>query len=57
MPNVYVEPHPNGRPEGSAINDYVVEDHAGPAPERQENPRPLAHPLARLEISFLSDRS
>ena len=28
MPNVYVEPHPKGRPEGSAINDYVVEDHA-----------------------------
>ena len=28
MPNVYVEPHPKGRPEGSAIDDYVVEDHA-----------------------------
>ena len=28
MPNVYVEPPPKGRPEGSAIDDYVVEDHA-----------------------------
>jgi hypothetical protein len=28
MPNVYVEARPKGRPEGGAINDYVVEDHA-----------------------------
>jgi hypothetical protein len=28
MANVYVEPRPKGRPEGSAIHDYVVEDHA-----------------------------
>jgi hypothetical protein len=28
MANVYVEPRPKGRPEGSAIDDYVVEDHA-----------------------------
>ena len=28
MPNVYVEARPKGRPEGSAIDDYVVEDHA-----------------------------
>jgi hypothetical protein len=28
MPNVYVEPRPKGRPEGSADGDYVVEDHA-----------------------------
>lgn len=27
-PNVYVEARPKGRPEGSAIEDYVVEDHA-----------------------------
>jgi hypothetical protein len=26
--NVYVEARPKGRPEGSAIQDYVVEDHA-----------------------------
>ena len=28
MPNVYIEPRPKGRPEGSPIDDYVVEDHA-----------------------------
>jgi hypothetical protein len=28
MPNVYIEARPKGRPEGSAIDDYVVEDHA-----------------------------
>lgn len=28
MANVYVEPRPKGRPEGSPITDYVVEDHA-----------------------------
>jgi hypothetical protein len=28
MANVYVEARPKGRPEGSAITDYVVEDHA-----------------------------
>ena len=26
--NVYVEARPKGRPEGSRIDDYVVEDHA-----------------------------
>jgi hypothetical protein len=26
MPNVYVEARPKGRPEGSPIDDYVVED-------------------------------
>jgi hypothetical protein len=25
MANVYIEPRPKGRPEGSAIDDYVVE--------------------------------
>jgi hypothetical protein len=25
MPNVYVEPEPKGRPEGSAITHYVLE--------------------------------
>jgi hypothetical protein len=29
MANVYVEARPKGRPEGSAIEDYVVEDQAG----------------------------
>lgn len=28
MANVYVEARPKGRPEGSAINDYVVESSA-----------------------------
>jgi hypothetical protein len=28
MANVYVEARPKGRPEGSPIQDYVVEDHA-----------------------------
>ena len=27
MANVYVEARPKGRPEGSRIDDYVVEDH------------------------------
>jgi len=33
MANVYVEARPKGRPEGSHIDDYVVEDHA----DRQNN--------------------
>jgi len=28
MANVYVEARPKSRPEGSPIEDYVVEDHA-----------------------------
>jgi hypothetical protein len=28
MASVYVEARPKGRPEGSHIDDYVVEDHA-----------------------------
>ena len=28
MANVYIEARPKGRPEGSAIEDFVVEDHA-----------------------------
>ncbi|MGH6878514.1 MAG: hypothetical protein ACREHV_14225 [Rhizomicrobium sp.] len=28
MANVFVEARPKGRPEGSPIDDYVVEDHA-----------------------------
>ncbi|GAC1564381.1 MAG: hypothetical protein NVS2B5_30600 [Beijerinckiaceae bacterium] len=27
MANVFVEPRPKGRPEGTAISDYVVEEH------------------------------
>jgi hypothetical protein len=28
MPNVYIEARPKGRPEGTRIDDYVVEDAA-----------------------------
>ena len=28
MASVYIEARPKGRPEGSPITDYVVEDHA-----------------------------
>jgi len=28
MTTVYIEARPKGRPEGSAIDDFVVEDHA-----------------------------
>ena len=28
MPNVYIEARPKGRPEGSAVEEFVVEDHA-----------------------------
>jgi len=28
MANVYIEPRPKGRAEGSHIDDYVIEDHA-----------------------------
>jgi hypothetical protein len=31
MPNVYVEPRPKGRPEGTAIDDYVLEFEDGRA--------------------------
>jgi hypothetical protein len=28
MANVYIEARPKGRPEGTRIDDYVIEDHA-----------------------------
>ena len=28
MANVYIEARPKGRPEGSHVDEYVVEDHA-----------------------------
>ena len=28
MANVYIEARPKGRPEGSRVDEYVVEDHA-----------------------------
>ena len=40
MPNVYVEPRPKGRPEGTPIADYVLEfaggDQLGPPFRTQE---------------------
>jgi hypothetical protein len=43
MTNVYVEPRPKGRPEGSPIEDYVVETHAD-------------HPLATFKTQPRSNR-
>jgi hypothetical protein len=37
MSNVYVEPRPKGRPEGSHIDNYVVEDRAGPRTPNVQN--------------------
>jgi hypothetical protein len=34
MANVYIEARPKGRPEGSPIDDYVVEDHMERMPTR-----------------------
>jgi hypothetical protein len=31
MVKVYIEPRPEGRPEGTPIDDYAVEDHASSA--------------------------
>ncbi len=36
MPNVYVEPEPKGRPEGSAITHYVLELPHGARMDRNE---------------------
>jgi hypothetical protein len=37
MANVYVEPRPKGHPVGACIDDYVVEDHAGPRTHHLQN--------------------
>lgn len=29
MPNVYIEGRPKGRAEGTRVEDFVIEDHAG----------------------------
>ena len=39
MANVFVEPRPKGRPDGSPIDDYVVEDHADHVLETFKNQR------------------
>jgi hypothetical protein len=48
MANVYVEPRPKGRPEGSPIEDYVVEDRADHAlaVHTQEGAIRLAAPMS-----------
>ena len=55
MPNVYVEARPKGRPEGSPIEDFVVEDHADHAlgtfrssapPDAHAEPEPGSRPRA-----------
>lgn len=28
MANVFIEPRPKGKPDGSPITDYIIEDHA-----------------------------
>lgn len=38
MAKVYVEARPKGRPEGSPINEYVVEDSADHVPEDHLRP-------------------
>jgi len=37
MANVYVEARPKGRPEGTHIDDYVVEDRADHVPRHVQN--------------------
>jgi len=38
MPNVYVEPQPTGRPEGTAITHYTVEETNGKSIDGKEHP-------------------
>ena len=37
MANVYIEARPKGRPEGSPVEDYVVEDHSNHVPCHLQN--------------------
>ena len=56
MPNVYVEAGPKGRTEGSAIDDYVVEDHADHALATFKTQQE-AITWAKKEQSFTSSRA
>ena len=49
-PNVYVEARPKGRPEGSAIDDYVVEDHADTCSRPSKHNRRQSRGLKRTII-------
>jgi hypothetical protein len=49
MPNVYVEARPKGRPEGSAIEGFVVEHHADQVLATfKPNRRPSTGPQSRV---------
>jgi hypothetical protein len=39
MPYVYVEARPKGRPQGSAVEDFAVEDHAAICSRLSRNKR------------------
>jgi hypothetical protein len=51
MANVYVEPRPKGRPEGTAIDDYVVEDHADHVLTAASNPQKVSEMKLRLVLA------
>jgi hypothetical protein len=67
MPNVFIEARPKGRPEGTAIEDYVVEDHADHVLHtartqreaigwaRQNNHRPLVARVRHLNDKKIPD--
>ena len=50
MPKVYVEARPKGRLEGSAIDDYVVEDHADTCSRPSKHNRRQSRGLKRTII-------
>jgi hypothetical protein len=54
MPNVYVEARPKGRPEGSAIDDYVVEDHADTCSRPSKHNRRQSRGLKRTIIHLVA---
>ena len=54
MPNVFVEPRPKGRPEGSPIEDYVLElaggEQLGPPFRTQTQAAEYARRLGHLPL-------
>ena len=60
MPNVYVEARPQGRPEGSSIEDFVVEDHAdhvlGTFKTKKRSTRPERNGHSSLRARAASQR-
>ena len=53
MPNVYIEPEPRGRPEGTAITHYVLEYAHG---ERVTNTNYQTQAVAIIEAKALGHR-